>query len=538
MGLLVLKGSPLLKFNYTASLIVLFGFSCLFTTLACAAAPVENLIRLNKTVVLTDDERAFIESLPTLKVAAYRQAAPLSLFDEKTKQYRGVSIDIFRFIAEQIGLSYQFVGDADFSLIDDLESIQDGRLDVYMPLTVQPDRLLYGVFTDSYFDDYYAIIARKNSNVQITELGQLSQYRVGTANKLSIWSYLQNIIPQQQLYEYASGTLLEGLRREEVDVGVYLQRTFEQDRLRLELFDLEKVYVLDEAPRSYTFMFARSEQNQRLVEIFNYFIQAIDSSKSLQWHADGERQLIQRYVERQKHQQLLWIALIAVSLLLLFLFMAFRSRQRVVAKLAKSHSSIMQQHQALQEANNKLKYLSQVDGLTGLANRRYFDQQFALEHARHVRSGASLSVLMLDIDFFKRINDHYGHAIGDVYLQQIATVLKLAMTRPSDLVARYGGEEFVCLLPDTHLLGAYKVAEKIRQAVIDLHLDNTEPQPQPVTISIGVATLQDPESSADDLLAQADEQLYRAKREGRNRVCSVLVPEDAPITTASLCSES
>lgn len=132
---------------------------------------------------------------------------------------------------------------------------------------------------------------------------------------------------------------------------------------------------------------------------------------------------------------------------------------------------------------------------------------------------------MVDIDLFKSINDHYGHAIGDVYLQKIAAVLSTVMSRPNDLAARYGGEEFVCILPDTDLSGALQVAEEIRLAVMAVHLDNTEVLPQAVTVSVGVATLQGSSCSVVELLKQADMQLYRAKDAGRNCVCGILLAE-------------
>lgn len=132
---------------------------------------------------------------------------------------------------------------------------------------------------------------------------------------------------------------------------------------------------------------------------------------------------------------------------------------------------------------------------------------------------------MVDIDLFKSINDHYGHAIGDVYLQKIAAVLSTVMSRSNDLAARYGGEEFVCLLPDTDLSGALQVAEEIRLAVMAVHLDNTEVLPQAVTVSVGVATLQGSSCSVVELLKQTDMQLYRAKDAGRNCVCGILLAE-------------
>ena len=145
---------------------------------------------------------------------------------------------------------------------------------------------------------------------------------------------------------------------------------------------------------------------------------------------------------------------------------------------------------------------------------------------------------MVDIDFFKKINDHYGHAMGDVYLQKIAAVLDNAMSRSSDLAARYGGEEFVCLLPDTDFPGALQVAEHIREAVIAQSLDNGESNPQPITVSIGVATLADSHASAHELLEQADMQLYRAKNNGRNRVCGILLSDKAYATELAQHTDS
>ena len=501
-----------------AGLLIVLGWSCFFTTTVSAIQPPEGLVTLSEAVVLTDDERAFIQSLPTLKVAAYRQAQPLSLFDEKTETYQGISIDVFRFIADQVGLAYEFVNDKKSSLAEDLKRIQDGKLDVYMPLSMQPERLQYGMFTESYFDDYYAIIARKNTLLHISDLNQLSrlnQYRVGVSNKASILPYLQSFINPQQLYEYADGLLFEGLLKEEVDVAFYLQSVFEQERFRFEMFDLEKRYTLYQQPRSYAFMFAHSGQNEQLIQIFNRFIRVIDNSASVRLHTGGERQFITKYVKQQSRQQLLLIILMTASIVLLILLLALRSRQRIVVRLAESH-------RARQDANSQLKQLSQLDSLTGLANRRYFDRQFTLEYARHIRTGAALSVLMVDIDFFKNVNDCFGHAEGDIYLQKIAVTLKTMLSRPTDFIARYGGEEFICLLPSTDLNGALIVAERIRKAVFALNLDNALGHSGAVTVSVGVATLSEGQQhSASELLTQADKQLYRAKNSGRNQVCGV-----------------
>ena len=183
--------------------------------------------------------------------------------------------------------------------------------------------------------------------------------------------------------------------------------------------------------------------------------------------------------------------------------------------------------EALETSNRKLEALSNTDGLTGIANRRRFDEVLAKEYARHVRSGAELSLILLDIDLFKSFNDCYGHLSGDECLQQVAQVMTACATRPADLVARYGGEEFACILPETGSRGAVVIAEKIRRGIIDRAIPHKgSTVADYVTASLGVVTVQCPTSgSALDLVAQVDELLYLAKASGRNRV-EFIAPHD------------
>ena len=198
--------------------------------------------------------------------------------------------------------------------------------------------------------------------------------------------------------------------------------------------------------------------------------------------------------------------------------LALRYYRRLTRQLARSNQQIRTQQQALQAANAQLERVSQTDALTHLANRRRYDQVLAQEYARCQRSGSPLSLLMLDLDFFKAVNDHYGHATGDDYLCAVAQVLQQHAARASDLAARYGGEEFVCLLPDTPLAQAVQIAEAIRAAVAALGLAHAQSPYGHVTASIGVATLGPQTSNAQALQAQADAQLYLAKTQGRNQV--------------------
>ena len=166
-----------------------------------------------------------------------------------------------------------------------------------------------------------------------------------------------------------------------------------------------------------------------------------------------------------------------------------------------------------------LEKLVSIDSLTEVANRRRFDEVLDQEWRRCMRNSSPLSVVMIDVDFFKPLNDSFGHAAGDVCLKQIAQILKNATRRSSDTIARYGGEEFCAILPNTPFEDALKLAEIMRCNVEDEAIPHPKsPLGERVTVSIGVATTTPtPQSHSPQLLAQADEMLYRAKMEGRNR---------------------
>ncbi|TVR85463.1 MAG: PleD family two-component system response regulator [Spirochaetaceae bacterium] len=179
-------------------------------------------------------------------------------------------------------------------------------------------------------------------------------------------------------------------------------------------------------------------------------------------------------------------------------------------------------HMNLKRKTDMLERYALLDGLTGIHNRRYFDEQLEKELARNLREGYPLSVIMMDIDHFKEYNDNYGHGAGDKCLQKVAHALTDTLSRPGDTLCRYGGEEFVVLLPDSDATGARVVAERLREAVEALSLTHEYSAASPVvTLSLGVASVEpagQQKGGAESLLKRADEALYAAKRAGRNRV--------------------
>ena len=183
-----------------------------------------------------------------------------------------------------------------------------------------------------------------------------------------------------------------------------------------------------------------------------------------------------------------------------------------------NHLRIVHQYKLLDQ-------LAYLDGLTEISNRRRFEEFFQREWVRSARYGPPFSLAMVDVDFFKPYNDHYGHAMGDRTLQKVAKALDSALMRPADLIARYGGEEFVMMLPETDAFAAKGVAERALQRIIELNITHQFSQVADyVTVSIGLVTTQVNDSlTPQQFVAAADKNLYLAKETGRNRVVASVI---------------
>lgn len=204
------------------------------------------------------------------------------------------------------------------------------------------------------------------------------------------------------------------------------------------------------------------------------------------------------------------------------------AKMRAMQRIIQMRQSLLVLTRKLDSANQELKRLTSLDGLTGIPNRRHFDEVLDREWRRAMRQGDELSILMCDIDFFKLYNDTFGHQAGDECLCKVAQALTATMDRGGDLLARYGGEEFVAVLPGTSLSGASHVAAQMRKAVNELALEHPGSPVGHVTASFGVASaVAMPETNPQNIVGAADRALYKAKNAGRNRVfqTSSLDPE-------------
>lgn len=485
--------------------------------LACNGA---QHIRLLHPVEISPEELAEFRAMAPLRMLAV-DAPPMSRYDKKQGSYTGVAVDTWCFITNKLGLRYEIDSARDQTVASKIEQVQQGRADVFMPLSLLPQRAKLGIFTEPYYQSFYAVITRKDRQLSVDSIDDLKSYQVGVVKGVALDARLQSLLPPDRLQRFDqanSDGLFKAVQDGTLDAAVFSQSIFEEKRYTREYFDLEAIHTLLDDPREYRFYFSPTAQNQRIVQAFDRYLAAIDVSLSVTKHEKGERDLIELYVKQHSQHQLWQFVGIGSTALVLIFGMAFLYYQRLSKLLNERNRQIQEQAKALESANAQLKHLSLSDGLTGLANRRAFDQVLLHEHACSCSTGTPLSVLMADLDRFKAVNDYYGHATGDAYLCAVAKVLKETASRDTDLTARYGGEEFACLLPGTGASDALALAERIRQAVEQLELPNTLAETGHLTISIGLATLHAGSGTAQSLLEQADAQLYAAKHGGGNRV--------------------
>jgi len=200
-------------------------------------------------------------------------------------------------------------------------------------------------------------------------------------------------------------------------------------------------------------------------------------------------------------------------------FVVLNAKIRALHRIESMRSKLLDVSRDLASANRELEKLSRQDGLTGIANRRYFDSYLQTEVRRAARERQSLALILADVDHFKAFNDHYGHQAGDDCLRQVASALSTAGRRPADLAARYGGEEFAMVLPGTGVDGAVDVAQAVSRVIADLAISHARSAAgRNVTLSQGIASLTpEKETASEDLIQRADQALYQAKQQGRNR---------------------
>lgn len=491
--------------------------------------------------ILNADERAWLtKNQSRLVLAVETGYAPFVFIDAEDKP-AGLAHDYIRLIEAKLGVQFN---QRRFSSLDEIfQKVRSGDIQIVNAVTRTPAREKFLSMTDAYVSVPNVIIVRKDHSGQIPEY-ELSGLKVSLVKSYAITEHMNNR-------------------------GLHFIPDLVPDDLTALLnvsFGRSDAAVIDLATASYLIS-EKGIANLRVAGEVAYDIRLSIATplnepvlygilqKGLNAITDAERlEIKNRWISASKNQNIFqerqfWVivgGVIAVALGILAMILIWNrtlrrqvslrtealvkeqealkeSQARNLALMTSYNHELEKQIAArtadLSEANRKLQQLSEIDGLTGIANRRKFDFDLDMEWRRAIRDHQPLSLLMIDIDNFKEYNDQYGHPEGDKCLQQVATVLDASMQRASDVVARYGGEEFVVILPGVNAQSAVEVAEKIRLAVENMKLPHQSSASSVVTISIGVASsFPDQGLSPTALLLQADTNLYLAKRAGRNRV--------------------
>lgn len=527
---------PIRRKYLKRSCALLFVFLSIFFTLFASG-------NSNSQDILTPAERNWLSSNKSRIVLAVETGYAPFVFIDSNGQPSGLANDYILLLESKLGVHFQ---QRRFSSLSEIfEKVHSGEVQIVNAVTSTPERSRFLTMTDPYISVPNVIIVRKDHAGQIPEY-ELSGLKVSLVKNYAITEHM-------------------------INRGLHIVPDLVPDDLTALLnvsFGRTDATIIDLATASYLIS-AKGITNLRVAGEVSYDIRlAIGSpidepqlhsilQKGLNAITDTERQEIRTRWISASSQSILrdrrfWTVLVSV------LFIGFgiigvvltwnRTLRRQVAirteALAKEQEAlkeseaqklalvtkynqelerqIAERTTELSSANLQLQQLSEIDGLTGVANRRKLDIALDIEWRRAIRDREPLAFLMLDIDHFKEYNDHYGHQAGDACLQQVAEIITSSAQRAGELVARYGGEEFAVVLPNHNSTEAMEIAESIRLAIESKLIQHPLNKPkQIVTISIGVAScVPDQGQSPSTLLQQADSNLYRAKHEGRNRTVS------------------
>ncbi|MEI6207979.1 MAG: EAL domain-containing protein [Desulfuromonadales bacterium] len=317
-----------------------------------------DLIEPDIHFVLSPQEVQFIRSLEPLRVMIDDNFVPLSSYDTRTDTFRGISVDLFRHIADRLGLKYQMLHDAKLSWADKVELFNNKQIDLLMPVSFTKERDRVGVFTTSIYDTYYTAIATKSQRIRIKNTRDLAGYKIGVTKASAIIPFIQSFVPASHIISYNNQSdLYQGVRNGHVDIALQNKSVFQEDRFNLGFVDLTMLHTIMESPRRYAYYLNRTEQYQKLAAIIDRYLAGIDYSRLIARYERSEEELILLYTE-QKNQKKLLVYGVAGSLTLLVMFaLAYFNRRRFTSMLAVSLEQVKHQKKLLQKSEESYRNL-------------------------------------------------------------------------------------------------------------------------------------------------------------------------------------
>lgn len=457
-------------------------------------------------VQLTAEEIEFLDNLGEITMCVDPDWPPYEVVDEDGS-FSGIAADLIDIVSERLGVPFVIIPTADWA--ETLECSQAGKCHLIPFLNQTAAREEWLIFTEPLFVDPNVFVTREE-HPYISNPADLVDKTIVLPYGTSIEEWTRRDFPNLTVIntddEIEAFRLVE---RGEADMTLRSLMIAAYTIREQGFFNLK---ISGEVPE-YT-------NNLRMGVLKDEVMLRDILSKAILTITPQEREeIINRHVyikmDSPVNYQLIVGTGVSVALLFLSLFSVLLYRER--RKLA---SDLVERTRELAESESRYRNLSIKDSLTGLYNRRHFDEVLNIEWNRAKRNSHPLSLLILDLDFFKSYNDNYGHLEGDKVLRAVADQLKLTLKRSTDFIVRYGGEEFCIVLPETSAEKALQAGKMIKQAIDSLKIEhNYSTVSGYLTVSIGVASkVPHQDFSAMKLLELADQALYEAKESGRNRV--------------------
>jgi diguanylate cyclase (GGDEF)-like protein len=457
---------------------------------------------LPQSIELTQNEREWLRAHPIIHIAINPSWAPIEYLDKKGN-YQGLAADYLALISQKLGI--RFEPNTSGIWKDSVRLMEQHRLDMYSCAVKIPRRENYVTFTTPYLN-FRMVIATRDNVGYLNSIHDLKGKTVAVTRGYQPQEILQRYYPFIKRLEV--DTVTDGLDAVATEKAFAFIDNTAAITYAIKQEGYSNLKISGELP--YRFDLTMGIRN-------DWPIFAAIMQKALASITPQERDTIyNRHIKIEYTQQLTWKGVLKIVLPLTFIVVALLYYTRKLRNVNQNYKMALENlkrtQNDLENANTKLQSLSTTDSLTTLANRYRLDE--ALQHAvnRAKRYRRALSVILIDLDFFKHVNDTYGHHGGDKVLKKTANLLR-QNCRDSDTVGRWGGEEFLVICPETTKEDAIILAEKLRTILSSIPMIYTHIQ----TASFGISTYDD--DTPETLMIHADEALYVAKTSGRNRVC-------------------
>jgi diguanylate cyclase (GGDEF)-like protein len=466
------------------------------------------------STLLSKEEKEYLRNTVSVPMVARYFNYPVDYYNTYEDRWEGLAFDVLREVEKLTGLTFMVINGKNADLPELYEMVRKGEAHIVPELLISNERKEHYIWTEhKIIKDQYALISK--SQLPNASSNEISNMRIGFIKNTVRAQMFQTWFPNvKNATEYETDeSAMFALERGEVDMVMSSKNRLISYLNYYGLSDYKANYLFNH-PYESSFGFSKDQAILRSI---------VDKALSLvNTHTITEQWMTKTYDYKTKlmEAQRPWligtiILSFIVLALILALFIRSHSEEKRLKKLVKKRTS------EIEEQRKQLERMSLTDQLTGLPNRRNFDMRLNMEWRSAIRAKEVVSILMLDIDHFKEYNDTYGHLQGDEALCIISRTIEQVLKRSNDFAARWGGEEFVVLLADTNAKGALKIAEAIRKNVEKADILLAGKDVTKLTISIGVNThAPNPKSSQDAFISAADNELYRAKKASRSKVCS------------------